>query len=416
MVDHFSQQAHNPYDEAETLEDLRDGLHVVRALLQMGRHQQACDAYSGDLSRALLINLEAHAETLSLLRPFFPQGWTRLPSSLDERDGGYLANSAGVALRNVGESEIAFAVYSTALITRLMQRDWTNLLVILFHISQTLSGKNRMAKQERCLLLALDLAPQQDDKDHIFGTHLDRFVQLVQIGQWREAESMWQVLDPMGRNWSRVTYRPGNAELCYARFRFFKGDMTEEHLDNAEKLAKTGKNRASIRSLHGLRGEWRLDQGQFQLAAESLHEAVRMAREVGQVDVEAETLLALAKIHLDTLAAPRQEAERLANAERPAHRPLAELWLAIGDREQAKKHALAAYKRAWADGEPYVRRYELNQSQALLEKLGVEIPNLPPYDPDKDEKLPWEDEVAAAIDKLRAENEAKQAAEESQEE
>ncbi|MCH7849905.1 MAG: hypothetical protein IIB53_16275, partial [Planctomycetes bacterium] len=38
-----------------------------------------------------------------------------------------------------------------------------------------------------------------------------------------------------------------------------------------------------------------------------------------------------------------------------------------------------------------------------------EIPDLPPYDPAKDEKLPWEDGVAAAIEKLRAEVEAKNA-------
>ena len=43
----------------------------------------------------------------------------------------------------------------------------------------------------------------------------------------------------------------------------------------------------------------------------------------------------------------------------------------------------------------------------MLEKLGAEIPKLPPYDPAKDEKLPWEDKVAAAIEKLRAEKEAK---------
>ena len=85
---------------------------------------------------------------------------------------------------------------------------------------------------------------------------------------------------------------------------------------------------------------------------------------------------------------------------------LAELWLAIGDREQAKKHALAAYKRAWADGEPYVRRYDLNKATALLTQLGTEIPKLPPYDPAKNEKLPWEDKVAAAIEKLRAAKEA----------
>ena len=226
---------------------------------------------------------------------------------------------------------------------------------------------------------------------------------------------MWQLLDPMGRNCRRGVYVAGDAEHGYALFRFYKGDMTDEHLERAEQRADAGKHRFFIRGLCMLRGQWQLQQGRSESAAASLHEAVRMAREVGQVDAESETLLALARMHLDQLAEPRHEAERLANVREPAHRPLAELWLAIGDHEQAEEHALAAYRWAWADGEPYVHRYELTKSRALLEQLGVAIPDLPPYDPDQDEKFPWEDEVVAAIEKLRAENEAKRAAAESQE-
>ncbi len=139
-----------------------------------------------------------------------------------------------------------------------------------------------------------------------------------------------------------------------------------------------------------------------------------MDREVGEIDTDstrAETQLALARYHLGQLSDPRHEAEQLTKASNPSHRPLADLWLAIGDRERAKDHALAAYKWAWADGEPYVRRYELNRAHALLEQLNAEIPELPPYDPAKDEKLPWEDEVAAAVEKLRAETEAEKAIE-----
>jgi tetratricopeptide (TPR) repeat protein len=211
----------------------------------------------------------------------------------------------------------------------------------------------------------------------------------------------------MGRNWSRAICRPGDAEYYYAEFRFWRGDLSEEPLAHAEQLAQAGKNRVVIRVLHGLRGQWRLEQGEWALAAESLREAVSMARAVGRTDAEAETQLALAQFHLGELTDPRREAEQLANARWVSYRALAELWLAIGDCEQAKKHALAAYRSAWADGEPYVYRYELNKARALLEKLGAEIPNLPPYDPAKDEKLPWEDEVAAAVEKLRAEKEAK---------
>src|SRR5262245_60338450 len=134
-----------------------------------------------------------------------------------------------------------------------------------------------------------------------------------------------------------------------------------------------------------------------------------MAREVGQTDAKAEIQLALAKFHLGQLSNPRHEAEQLTKIKEPAHQVLAELWLAIGDPEQAKRHALKAYEWAWAEGEPYIYRYELNKARTLLEQLAVEIPNLPPYDPAKEEKFPWEDELTAAIEKLRAEKEAEKA-------
>jgi Domain of unknown function (DUF4062) len=68
VVDHFSSLPHSPYKNAETLEDLRAGLQVLRTLLKLGQFQQAADAYRTDLSDALLFNVEAYAETLSLLR------------------------------------------------------------------------------------------------------------------------------------------------------------------------------------------------------------------------------------------------------------------------------------------------------------------------------------------------------------
>jgi hypothetical protein len=406
VVDHFSQQAHSPYEQAETLEDIRDGLHVVRTLLQMGRYQKACDAYRGDLANALAFNLEAHAETLSLLRPFFPIGWDTLPDGLDPSDGAYLANYAALALDGTGESEEALAAYGACLQASLQQEHWSYVRALLNNIAAVLACGNRLAKQERCLLLALDLATILDDKEHLFRARLSRFSQLVNIGRWTEAEAIWQLLDPMGRDWSRARYRPGNAEYAYAKLRFCQGDMTLAHLAHAEHLARKGKSRETIRNLHRLRGQWQFEQGRYAPAADTLHEAVRMARQVGQTDQRAEALLALAKFHLNHLPNPRDQAERLAKAKAPDDRTLAELWLCIGDHEQATKNALAAYKSAWADGEPYVHRYELNKARALLERLGADIPDLPPYDPAKDEKLPWEDDVAAAIDKLRAEKQA----------
>jgi len=402
VVDHFNEQAHNSYEDAETLEDVRNGLHVVRTLLKMGRYDQAFAAYRGP-SDALFFNLEAYAEVLSLLRPFFPQGWATLPSA----GGAYLANSAALALQKADQQEESLAAHGTALAEDLRRASWSDAGIIMSNISTTLHAQNRLAQEERCLLLNLNLVTLSGDLKTMFVARRCHFLQLASIGQWADAKTIWDLLDTMGRDWPRRIYRPGDVEREYAQFCFWHGDLREEHIAHAEQLAIQGKNRRIVRLLHGLRGQWRLERGEWALAAESLREAVTMARAVGQADAAAETQLALARFQLGQLADPRREAEQLANARRPPFRALAEMWLAIGDHEQAKKHALAAYKWAWADGEPYVHRYELNKARDLLEKLGAEIPKLPPYDPAKYEKLPWEDDVAAAIEKLRARKKAK---------
>lgn len=408
VVDHFSRQFHDPYEQAETLEDLRDGLHVVRTLLQMRRYQQAGDACSGDLAAALIFNLEAHTEVLSLLRPFFPQGWATSPDGLREDSRQYLANIAATALAATGEPEEALTVHGAALVSNLRRANWSDLPVTLLNISITLANLSRLAMQERCSLFALDIAALNSSrKSLLFKARLNHFWHLASVGRSEDAEAVWRLLDAMGRDWPRYMSAPGDAEHVYAWFRFHRGDLKEARLTQAEQLARTGKNRLAVRELHRLRGEWRMEQERWELAADSFREAVRMSREVGKRDEKAETRLALARFHLGELPDPRLEAEQLASAKGVSYRALAELWLAIGDMTQAEKHALEAYKKAWADGEPYVWRYELNRARALLDKLGAEIPDLPPYDPSKAEKLPWEDELATAIEKFRAEKTAK---------
>ncbi len=412
VVDHFTAQPHRPYEEAETMEDVRNDLHIVRTLLKLGHFQQAADAFEGDLSNALLINLEANAETLSLLRPFFPSGWGEFPKEIRVLDGAILANRAIWALGGLGEDGAASAVSGAIVRSLLASEDWRNLAGMLYNISEGVTG----AQALRVSTLSLEVATLIENQNHIFKAQLRFFSEQSNQGQWAEAAATWRLLDPMGRDWSRASYRPGFAELLYADFHFEQGTLQEEHLVKAERLAAEGKDRSFIRWGHRLRGDWRLEQGEWALAAASYQEAVRLARERSLPDAASETGLALAKHHLRQPADPphpvelaesHHEAERLAQLRDPAHRRLAQLWLALGDTENAKHHALAAYRWAWADGEPYVHRYELTKTTGLLQQMNVPTPKLPPYDPAKDEPLPWEAEVRAAIEKLRAEKEAK---------
>jgi hypothetical protein len=168
VVDYFSVQAHDPYEKAETLDDVRDGVHIVRTLLKMGRYQQASDAIMRDLGDCLCFNLEAYPEVLSLLRPFFPQGWDTLPEIVDEKSRSSLANIVANALSVLGELQESLAVHSAVLKILLMQANWSRMRACLHNLSGILNNLNHVVDEDRCQLLALDLADSIGEDEHLF--------------------------------------------------------------------------------------------------------------------------------------------------------------------------------------------------------------------------------------------------------
>jgi hypothetical protein len=261
----------------------------------------------------------------------------------------------------------------------------------------------------------IEIILEFEKENDIFQNLLASFCLQSDLGQWPAAAETWRLLDLMGRKWRRGIYRQGYAEMLFAFAQFRQGHLQEEHLSTAATLAEQDHNRSTIRAVHALRGHWRLEQGAWAQAAASFSQAVAMAREVRSVDEASDAGLALAKVHLHQLTGDeaRSEAQRLAQlrhfAERSlANRYLARLWQTLGELNQAKHHALAAYTLSWADGEPYVFRYELTKATELLHELGVPLPNLPPYDPAKDEPFPWEADLRAFIATCRAEQAAKE--------
>jgi hypothetical protein len=195
VVDHFSERAHSPYDEAETLEDVLDGLRIVRTLIGMGRHQEAVDTYRGEITNALFFNVEAYAEVLSLLRPFFPRGWATLPNTINANDALYVANCVGLSLLSVGEVEESLAAFSAVIAEDTRRANWAGLTTILTNVSGSYHSQNRLALQHRCLLSSLDLAILIGDEEQKFRSLWLLFGHQADIGQWDDAEATWDLLD-----------------------------------------------------------------------------------------------------------------------------------------------------------------------------------------------------------------------------
>jgi hypothetical protein len=274
----------------------------------------------------------------------------------------------------------------------------------LLDLASTAGEQNRLALEARLLDWAEKLASIDELRNDLISLYLARFRQRSRIGAWAEADKDWVRLSKAELTASEIAIGAHHYVLSL----FFRGKLSEEELAKAEGLIRSSKSALGIRDLSGLRGFWRLEQQDWKSARDNLQIAVVLAHKVGKADRRSEIRLALAKYRLNQLADPSQVAEQLSrDCEGRCERALAELWLAIGNRDQAKLHAHAALMWAWADGEPFVHRYELEKTRVLLDLLGEEIHKLPPYDPAKDKRLVWETELITATEKLRSAHEAK---------
>lgn len=404
VVDHFSAKAHRPYEEAETLEDMQDGLRVFRTLLKMGQFEAAQDMF-GDFIIPLLNHLEAYNEILELIRPFSPNGWTDSASKLSLGDKFSTPALASFAHSRIGNIEEALNILKFLVEHIHLQND-SNMLPLITLMAKVWGRMNHLALENYCYECAVKIKDIRDvdNKSILIVVYLDRLLHLWTVANRYEAENIERIVEKINQDYEDDdVYTKAYCKFCNIQVRFWRGDVSVDQLIEVEQLARSTKDRNTLRLLNGLRGHWLLEHGKPEESIDSLEQAVKMAREVGIRYETAEILLALARIRMGLISDPVNEAEQVSTSKKSESGLLAELWLEVGDLSKAKQYALAAYHWAWADGEPFVRRYELNKAKVLLERLGQEIPQLPPYDETKVKKQPWQYSIEAAIEKLRKE-------------
>ena len=82
VVDYFSRQSVDPYEKTKTLDDVRNGLQLVRTLLQMGRMSSAYDACSRGLRISVALPARGRRRDRIAAAPFFH---TRLDLAVGRR-------------------------------------------------------------------------------------------------------------------------------------------------------------------------------------------------------------------------------------------------------------------------------------------------------------------------------------------
>jgi tetratricopeptide (TPR) repeat protein len=311
------------------------------------------------------------------------------------------------ALSMTGRSVDALATRRTGIRVALSNERGDHLAITLRAYGVSKRDLNRLAEALHAIHLALEVAQVQvvSDEKNVTSTHLALMWQYLYRGQWEAANTEYAAF-VAGPQPSRALYRPGMAEEAHVWLQFWQGTLSGEVLEQAFAVAERAHSRQVVRALHRLRGEWLFAQGRLDEAADAWHTVIAMALPAGIPVADAQAQLAC------VLATARQQVEARLLIETvleqtPSgtlhcpHCVVAETYMRLGDREQARAHALQAYRHAWADGPPHSWWWALKRTRAVLAELGESEPVLPRFDPSWMEPVPYEDEIRTFVAERR---------------
>lgn len=395
VADIFSARAEPDYDKAQSVLELADRTQAAQALCLAGKVQQAWNVLSPGTLRSLY-RLEAHHETLGLLRPMFPNGWTSPPSGV--KNGRRVAGQAARALRAVGRLDEEAAQKVFAIQYAIPGGLTASLSIGLRNHYLGLWDRNQLARAVRVLALARAVGAALDDQRRMLWCDVSLVADQIEQGQLDQARSLWSDIACRPSWQRRESHLEANCLPAEGELLFREAALTIGFLDTAFARVRALGRRSFERSLWQLAGDWHQSAGRDAEAVDAFAHAIRMAREVGLSDTSSEARRGLS---LARLGRWREAEAAAASAERdPPHVSLAELYLALKQRDQARTHALAGYKWAWADGPPWCHHWDLQRCRAALAALGEPEPQLPPFDPAKIQPLDYE----SAILRLLAEH------------
>ena len=254
-----------------------------------------------------------------------------------------------------------------------------------------------MVDAERILKLAARLCTNEDDRKCVSLIQLIFDVELYRPNIVEQSAKVASFEQGKTRN----RFRKSSALVWRAEVLRRAGRLTLSEINEAEDWAKKLKDRKMHEAALVLRARHACET---QGPAESLHAfdaAMTMYRERGETNhrLEAECLRAR---QLAGQNVEHEEALRLDNATDRSALALAELWEVLGDIETSARWAMRAHNRAVADGEPYVRRYELEHTQALLIRLGKPVPEVPTCNLSDNSSHPWEAGAERFADSVEA--------------
>jgi hypothetical protein len=398
LRNHFAALPPENLENATDLSDVKNSVEVLRLLLGAGQLQDAEKHFCDGLAAALLRSVGAYRTLCLLAREILERAGPKAVKILPH--WSYINNALALALSLVGDKKSAGLLLAEAIRVDLLAGNWNN---VATEISNFVSDQDP-ALQRRGLNLAVELLKASGSEEDVVLTMLDLAISAFVIGKYDEAR---ELLAEFADTPPPATYQAGNAERVEAELSFRDGTLNRELLDYAESCARRYSTSVfSLMQLRILQAQWELRLENLLVALRRADEAIATIRRSGWHDTAVHAIRAVA---LAKLGKPMEARESLVEGGR--NRTLlydlyaAEAYIVLGEPALAREYVVEAYIKAWASGPPFSYHWELERCRALMKQLGDREPQLPPFDTAKLEKLPHEDAIRAAIEKLNADKE-----------
>ncbi len=400
--DYFEAQPGDDIENAQEVDDLANTIAIYRALLGAGKHDDAAEFFINRLNVKLGQNIAAYYTVIELLTPLFTEGTDQPPPLASTHRQSSITTTLASMYSYIGRTEEALALRGLTLKLNIDNDDLPNLIVGLLNYANSLRDDKQLALSQRVLETALALSEATENTNMIASSRLRMLGHYKDTGQWEEAEAVYAALQ---ENPPREVFWQSVFERFYAEMLVQRGMDASTALGKAETLSLKGNNALGYRQIKGLRGEVALQQGDYLAAVRWFEEALSDARKHGSAD--ASTFLGrLAR----TYALQDHRHKALSYIEEALAQPVndeihdmycsvAEAYLALGMKTEATEYADKAYRVAWADGAPFSWWRALERAKKVLDALGEPYPAMPPYDPGKIGKYPYQDEVEAILER-----------------
>jgi tetratricopeptide (TPR) repeat protein len=355
-----------------------------------GRHQQALDDVYWRRIRRLneafsIKKLGAFGADLAALAGFFEMPWRRPVAGLPEVYQAFFLNEAGFCLRALGRLQEAAEALQASLEICISLEDWREAAVRAGNLSELYLTIGDPSQALEFARQSVELADRSGDEFQRMNKRTTLADALHQAGQAEEAEAAFRQAEDMqkqGQPEYPLLYSLAGFRYCDLLMGQGKHQEVNERAARTLEIAKQhfGLLSNALDNL-SLGRAWLLQSqqagaGNYGQAEEFLQRAVDGLRQAGQIDVLPRGLLARAELRrargeYERARTDLNEAQRI--AERGSmglhladcHLEWARLWLATGERAQAREH--------WETAKAMVERMGYHRRDREVEEIAREL-------------------------------------------